>query len=228
MRENGSGDVSVRVVLDAAAVRAAEVGGGTLEQRVRLADLPDAGWTVGPWRRREHGGATIVVRKPFDRPEQVAEIVAEINGADGPLRRFAAARTTSTFSTTWRVDGDVDLRTPKLAIGSDQQLVERLTAARVDPALVESDLDSGLDGLRIHAVAELPDGARRAVTATAGTRAGLEAASTSTDLGRVVLLIVGIGAGLFALVVLVVGERRARRRRSRRGGRTVAREPGQG
>ena len=216
MRENGSGDVSVRVVLDAAAVRAVEVGGGTLETRVRLADLPDAGWTVGPWRRRANGGAAIVVRKPFDRPEQVADIVAEVNGADGPLHRFAAARSTSTFSTTWRVDGEVDLRTPRLGIGSDRQLVEQLTAARVDPALVEADLGSGLDGLRVHAVAELPDGARRAVTATAGTRAGLEAASTSTDLGRVMLLIVGIGIGLLALVVLVVGERRARRRRSRR------------
>lgn len=216
MRENGSGAVSVRVVLDAAAVRAAEVGGGTLEERVRLEDLPDAGWTVSPWRRRENGGATIMVRKPFARPEQVADVVAEVSGGDGPFRDFHASRENSTFSTRWRVDGDVDLRTPRLGIGADQQLVERLTAARVDPALVEADLVSGLDGLRIHAVAELPGGAQRTVTAAAGERAGLVATSTSTDLGRVALLVVGCGGGLLALVILVVGERRARRDRTRR------------
>src|SRR5689334_7576832 len=98
MHEDGSGVVSVRVVLDAAAVRAAEVGGGSLADRVRLADLPGAGWTVTPWRKTPSGGAVLTVAKPFARPEQVAGIVREINGAHGPLRGFHASRSASRFA----------------------------------------------------------------------------------------------------------------------------------
>jgi hypothetical protein len=75
MHEDGSGVVAVRVVLDAAAVRAAEVGGGTLAERVRTDDLTGAGWTVTPWTRAG-GGAVITARKAFGRPEQVAAIVS--------------------------------------------------------------------------------------------------------------------------------------------------------
>ena len=56
-----------------------------------LDDLPGAGWTVTPWTRTKGGGAVLVGRKPFDRPEQVAGIVRELSGSDGPLQKFAAA-----------------------------------------------------------------------------------------------------------------------------------------
>ena len=87
MRENGSGAVIVRVELDRAAVRAAEIGDGKLEDRVRLADLPAAGWTVEPWQRRRNGGAILVISKTFSRPSQVRGIVAELNGGSGPVPR---------------------------------------------------------------------------------------------------------------------------------------------
>src|SRR6476661_6205504 len=80
MHDDGSGVVAVRVLLDPAAVRAAEVGGAKLAERVRLADLAGAGWTVAPWRRTRTGGAVLTVSKPFARPEQVAGIVRELNG----------------------------------------------------------------------------------------------------------------------------------------------------
>ncbi|MBK5287613.1 MAG: hypothetical protein JJE46_04000 [Acidimicrobiia bacterium] len=216
MRENGSGAVAVHVALDRGAVTAAEVGGGQLEQRVRLDDLPDAGWTVSPWRHTKSGGATLVVRKPFDRPEQVAGIVQELSGPDGPLQKFEAAREVSTFSTKWRVSGSVDLRAPRLGIGADQQLVANLTAERVDVPQVEADLVGKLDGLRVHAVAELPDGERREVSTTVGKQAALAADGESTDVGRVALLVGGLAVGVLALIVLVVGERRTRRSGRRR------------
>ncbi len=212
MRENGSGVVSVRVVLDPAAVTAAEVGDGTLETRVRLDDLPGADWTVTPWTRTKGGSAVLAVRKPFDRPDQVAGIVRELSGPDGPLQKFSASREPATFATKWRVTGEVDLRTPKLGIGSDQQLVANLTAERVDIPKIESDLVAKLDGLRVHAVVQLPDGERREVSATGGKRAALSATSEATDVGRLGLLVVGIAVGVLAVVILVVGERRARRR----------------
>jgi len=48
VHDDGSGVVGVTAVLDPDAVKAAESGGGKLEDRVRLGDLTDAGWTVHP------------------------------------------------------------------------------------------------------------------------------------------------------------------------------------
>ena len=212
MRENGSGVVRVNVVLDRAAVRAAEVGNGKLEERVRLGDLPGAGWIVSPWVRNSHGGATLNVRKPFAHPAQVALIVREISRANGPLRGFRASRRTSTFATHWKVDGRVDLHRPNLGVTSDQQLVANLTAERVDIPQIEARLATQLKGLRIHAVAELPDGERREVLARSGHRAVLHATSDIADVNRVVMLGGGITVAALAILLFALGELRAHRR----------------
>ena len=214
MQENGSGTVAVRVVLDAAAVRAAEVGNGKLEQRVRLADLPGAGWSVTPWRRDPRGGATLTIRKPFSAPREVAGIVRELGGTDGPLRDVTAARRTSTFSTSWKVGGAVDLRAINLGVGTDPELVAKLTSERVDIPQVETRLASGLGQLRVHLVAELP-GARREASAPVGRQSVLRATAENTDLNRLVMLVGGIAVAALAMFLLVVGELRARRRRRR-------------
>ncbi len=44
VENDGSGRVVARAVLDADAVKAAELGGVKLEESVRLADLTSAGW----------------------------------------------------------------------------------------------------------------------------------------------------------------------------------------
>lgn len=214
MQENGSGEVSVRVVLDSAAVRAAEVGNGKLEQRVRLSDLPGAGWTVTPWRRDARGGATLMIRKPFSAPREVAGILREISGADGPVRGVSAHRRTSTFSTQWTVDGVVDLRSIRLGVAADPQLVAKLTSERVDIPQVETRLASGLGQLRVHLVAELP-GARRDVSVPMGRRSVLRATAESTDVNRLVMLVGGLAVAALAAFLLMVGELRARRRRRR-------------
>lgn len=214
MHENGSGVVRVHVVLDRAAVRAAEVGNGKLEQRVRLDDLPGAGWKVSPWARDEHGGATLNVSKPFSRPGEVASIVREISGANGPLRGFTASRETSTFSTHWKLNGSVDLRTPNLGVASDPQLVASLAAERVDLPQIEARLATQLKGLQIHAVAELPEGERREVLARPGDRAVLHAGSDTTDVHRLVMLVGGVTVAALALLLVALGELRARRHRA--------------
>ncbi|MGZ4676139.1 MAG: hypothetical protein ACXVLO_08465 [Acidimicrobiia bacterium] len=214
MHADGSGAVSVRVDLDGDAVRAAEIAGGKLEDRVRLGDLRDAGWTVGPWRRTTAGGASVTITKPFRRPEQVGAVIRELNGADGPLRGFGARREASTFTTSWQVRGRIDLRTIDLGVTSDQQLVAALTAKRVDPGLVEQRIaGQAVTGLRIHGRVELPDGAVREVTVRPGAQATLRASGDHTDWSRVVLLVGGVLAALAAITVVAVGESRARRRR---------------
>ena len=214
MHENGSGTVAVRVVLDPAAVRAAEVGNGKLEQRVRLGDLPKAGWSVTPWRRDANGGATLTIRKPFSAPREVTGIVREISGGDGPMRGVTATRRTSTFSTEWKVGGVVDLRAINLGVGTDPELVAKLTSERVDIPQVETRLASGLGQLRVHLVAELP-GARREASAPVGRQSVLRATAENTDLNRLVMLVGGIAVAALAMFLLVVGELRARRRRRR-------------
>jgi hypothetical protein len=215
MHDDGSGVVEVRVVLDAAAVRAAEVGGAKLAERVRLSDLAGAGWTVSPWRRTKPGGAVLTVSKPFTRPEQVAGIVRELNGAHGPLRGFRAARDASAFSRSWTVDGTVDLRKVDLGVADDQQLVANLTGRRLDVAGIEQHVaTAAVDGLRIRARAELP-GATETVAAVPGRRAVLAASAAATDVGRIALVVVGVLLGALAIALLVLGETRARRRRSR-------------
>ena len=212
MHENGSGTVAVRVVLDAAAVRAAEVGNGKLEARVRLADLPGAGWSVTPWRRDARGGASLMIRKPFSAPREVAGIVREIGGADGPLRGVTATRRTSTFSTSWKVGGVVDLRAIKLGVGTDPELVAKLTSERVDIPQIETRLASGLKDLRIRLVAELPNADRREVVATIGGDAVLHASSQNTDVNRLVMLVGGLALAMIAIMLFVLGELRAHRR----------------
>ncbi len=80
MRDDGSGMVQVTAALDSDAVRAAEAGGGKLEDRVRLADLGAAGWKVSPWTHASDGSARLRLSKPFDAPAQVHDIVGEISG----------------------------------------------------------------------------------------------------------------------------------------------------
>ena len=215
MRENGSGIVSLRVVLDRAAVRAAEIGNGKLEQRVRLDDLPSAGWTVTPWKRDADGGATLMIRKRFSGPREVAGIVREINGTDGPLRAFSASRTSSTFVTHWKVDGGVDLRLPRVGVATDPQLVAKLTAERVDIPQIESRLASAMKGVRVHLVAELPDADRREVVAAIGGDAVLRESSQNTDVNRLLMLVGGLALAVIAIMLFVLGELRARRRTRR-------------
>ncbi len=218
MQENGSGVVRVRVVLDADAVRAAEVGNGKLEQRVRLADLPGAGWSLTPWRRNAKGGAALTIRKPFSAPREVAGIVREISGSNGPVRGATATRSTSTFSRRWKVDGVVDLRAIKLDVATDPELIAKLTSERVDIPQIETRIASGLGQLRVRLVAELP-GERRVVSATVGRRSVLHATAESTDSNRLVMLVGGLAVAALAVLLLLVGELRHRRPASRRAAR---------
>ena len=213
MHADGSGVVVARVVLDAAAVEAAEIGGGKLEDRIRLQDLPAAGWKVSPWSRARSGGASITVRKPFTRPEQVAGIVRELTGDLGPLKGVHASRDASTFRTAWHVQGAVDLRTLDAGVAADPELVASLSGQRIDVGQVEQRLDDAARGLRVRLVAELP-GETRGVTARAGQRTALAANADATAYGKALLLVGGIALVVVAVVLLVVGERRARRRRT--------------
>ncbi len=216
VREDGSGTVRVDVVADAEAVQNAEVGGGKLEDRVRLSDLPAAGWTVGPWERGEDGSASITLSKPFTSVDEVPGILRELNGSDGPLRDVAFSRERSFFATEFRADAQVDLGAIGTGILADTELGARLRAQGVDPAAVDQQLLGQLrDALSVRLVVDLPGPGKTTVEPEPGQRAALSSSATIKDTRRLVL-VVAAGLALVAAMVVVVWPRRRARHPSRR------------
>ena len=214
VREDGSGVVAARVVLDAAAVTAGEVGGTKLEDAVRLGDLTEAGWKSTGWVRANNGGAALTLTKGFARAEDAGAVVAELNGADGPLRGVRVTRSTSTFSSDWGFSGVADLKDLKTGLMGDQELVGRLTAERVDVgALDQRLLLETRDALRLHVIADLPHASPREFPVRAGMTTVMHTSSSQTAITRILALAVGLGVGLVAIGLLLAGELRSRRRR---------------
>lgn len=213
VREDGSGVVEVRVALDADAVQEAEVGGGKLEDRVRLDDLRTAGWKVSPWRRREDGGARLRLSKEFAEAADLAGVVAELNGAEGPLRDVEVSKDEGLLFTEYRLRGVADLSDLRTGVTTDAELVANLTAQQVDLAALDQRLLGQVqESFRLRVRLSLP-GDTRVFTPEPGARVELAASSSRWDPSRSVLVTAAAVLGGLALVVLVVGERRGRAKR---------------
>jgi hypothetical protein len=213
VRDDGSGAVTARVALDAGAVRAAEVGGVKVEDAVRLGDLRDAGWR-SRWHRTAGGGAVLTLSKGFARAEDAGAVVAELNGDAGPVRDVRVTRDASTFTTEWSFAGTGDREDVRTGITTDAELVANLTAQRVDVDAIDQRLLLRVqDALRLRVTADLPHAGAETFAVPAGERVGMRASSDATAYGRMLLLVAGLAVGLVALALLVVGERRSRRRR---------------
>jgi len=216
VHDDGGGTVTVDAHLDAEAVQAMESGGGKLEDRVRLGDLTKAGWKVGEWSRAEDGSASIQLSKPFTSPEQVAGIVGEISGANGPLRDFTATRDRGLLGTDYAVKGAVDLGAIGTGITADPELVASLTNQQVDVNQVDQSLLQQLhDALSVHVVVNLPDGSTTTVTGVSGQRVAVDASHSVRDTRRLVLFAVALGLVVLAVVVWFGGRGSRRRARAR-------------
>ncbi len=215
VRDDGSGVVVARVALDHAAVTAAEVGGAKLEDSVRLGDLTAAGWRSSGWRRSPGGGATLTVSKGFARAQDARGVVAELNGADGPLRGVRVTRSSSTFTTSWGFSGVGDLKDVKTGIAADPDLLGRLTAQRVDVGALDARLQlQALATLRLHVTADLPHASPREFPVRAGITTVMHTGSSQTAVARVAALLLGLAVGVVAVLLLLAGELRSRRRRA--------------
>jgi hypothetical protein len=215
VHDDGSGTVSARVVLDPEAVRAAETSVVKLEDAVRLDDLEAAGWETEGWERRDNGAASIVVEKDFERAEEASKVVAELNGPDGPLRDIVVERDVSTFRTQWSFSGVGDLDELKTGVGSDPELLARLVAERVDPAVLDQQLLQRVrDGFTLQVEAELPDSSRT-WRVPPGTVIEMEESSSQRATNRMLLFALALLVLVVAVLVFVFGEGRDLRRRRR-------------
>jgi len=223
VRDDGSGDVTAVVTVDAEAVQAAEVGGGKLEDRVRLSDLPAAGWTVEPWVRNPDGSATLTLRKPFTSVDEIPGILHELNGDRGPLQSSAFTRTRSFFSTKYTATGAIDLGAIGTGIADDPELVQQLQAQGVDVAGIDAQLLDQLQrALKVRMVVELPGHEPVTIEPAAGAKAPIDVSSSVQDTRRVTL--VAIAGGLLVLAMIVALWPRKRRRRGGRRARRRTRE----
>jgi hypothetical protein len=213
--EDGSGTVTLTVRLDGEAVRATESGGGTLEERVRLADLAGSGWQVGEWVRTPDGAATIELSKPFTAPDQVAGIVAEISGDQGPLRDVAAVRDRGLLATRYGVSGAIDLGAMQTGIGLDPELLASLAGQQVDVNAIDASLLQQIrDSLSLKVVVNLPNGTTT-VHGVADERVDIDASSSVRDGRRIAWILVAAGLLVVAAVVFFGGRHSRRRARAR-------------
>jgi hypothetical protein len=211
VEDDGSGEVVVVLDLDADAVQATEAGGGMLEQRVPLSDLEAAGWKLGPWVRADDGSARLTATRAFARPDEVAEIIAEISGPDGPLE-LTLTRDESFYAKQFELEGRADL-TQITGVAGDQELVDRLAAEGVDVAALDQRLLTELeDSFLLRVAARLPGADAMEWEVAPGEEVEIDASSTSLPVLKGFLLIAGVGLGALALLLLVVGEMRSRRR----------------
>jgi hypothetical protein len=213
LHDDGSGVVTVRATLDAEAVGEAEAGGGKLEDRIRLTDLRAAGWTVGPWVRSDAGSAQILLSKPFSSPDQVAGIVAEISGTNGPLRDVRATRDRGVASTKYSVTGAVDLGAIQTGVTADQDLVNALTNQQVDVNAIDQSLLAELkNSVAVRVVVNFPDGTSTTVNGVAGQRVPIDVSTSIVDTHRIALLALAAVLAVLAIVALLVGRRKRRAR----------------
>jgi len=132
--DDGTGHVDVAVQLDGAAADA--IGG--LDERVRVADLVDAGWTVDGPHGTDGSGARISVRKAFDHQDRLAAVLAEVAGPTA-ISEVRLVRQREFAETTWRLDGRIDLSSGLDLLADDDLAValDGLPFARSDGELAE-------------------------------------------------------------------------------------------
>jgi hypothetical protein len=212
VHRDGSGVVEVRAVADAEAVKAAEVGGGKLEDRVRLGDLASAGWKVTPWARAADGSAQLVVRKRFQSPQEVAGIMREISGEAGPLRGVTVTRDQGLLSTHYEVQGALDLAQLHTGVADDPDVVAALTNQKVDVnALDQSLLAQIRDSLSVTVDVSVP-GHHSHIVGSQGRTTPITASASVLDTRRLTFLGAAIVLVVAAVLVLVWPGRRRRRR----------------
>jgi hypothetical protein len=205
--QDGSGVVRVRTTLDADAVHQAEANGGKLEDRIRVADLAAAGWTASAWTRRPDGSATIVVRKPFASADALHDVIAELSGPKGPVQDVTLQRDSGLLTTSFDVQGIVDLAQATSGVLDDPEVVGRLTAESVDLTALDQRLTQQLrDSLHLRVVVRFPDGSTKIVRAPAGERTEIDASSSDLDATRAGLLATAVLLAALAIVVLVRGQ----------------------
>lgn len=204
-RENGSGEVQARFVLDD---DARDVLGGDLEEQLRVADLVQAGWEVDVDENDD--GAEIRASRSFATPRELTGVIGQLSGEAGPFRDFRLDRNRSAFRTDFEFTGMVDLEG---GVGAttldpgDEDVASEVEEQGVELEELRAYLSERMDaGFNIEVVAEMPgEGSHNAPSELAGEPRWqplpgevieLSASSSELDLDRVVLVAIAAALAL--------------------------------
>jgi hypothetical protein len=211
IREDGSGTVEVSVALDAEAVAA--LGG---VERVRTADLEQAGWQVSAPAPIDDGGMLLSATKSFAGPSELATVFQEINGPGGPFLQPTYERSRSMFRNRYDFEAVVDLTAPVAAL-DDPQLRDLLTANGADVDLLRSQFGDNLgQAVSAHLVVSMPGEDGKRWDATANQRVEAEVSTSTTRNGQVTKVLVAAALAGLAIAVALTGGVRALYHRVRR------------
>lgn len=197
VNSDGSGMLTTTLTLDSEAVKALR---GTVEERLEVDDLREAGWSV-VIAGVKSGGARVTARRSFAGPVQLATLVRELSGAQGPLREVSLERDRSILRGRYRFKAEVDLRAAETGIGGDTQLAATLRSAGIDQAQLEELFRSRMaDGMTMSVGVDLPGSGGAERVAKPGKLTELSASSTTWAYDRIALLAL---AALLLVVVLL-------------------------
>jgi hypothetical protein len=210
VEDDGSGEVEVALGLDEDALsRRPDVF-----EELDLSDLEDTGWEVRGPATDADGFTWLRVRHAFGAPEELATLVAQVGGEDGPVRDFRLEREDTFAQTRYAFAGTVDFTAGAGAVADDPELAEALGAEPIE--LLERRIGAAVDELvKVQVALRMPG----EVTSNAPTQASngavwrpsvsgrdaieLQATSTLARTERWIWLGVAAAAG-FALVLYVL------------------------
>lgn len=138
MNADGSGAVTLTAVADADIVKRAT----SLATDLRFDDLKAAGWVIDGPAKTPTGGLQVTLSHPFQTPAQGTALLAGLNGPGGPLTGLTLARVRTANSTTYSLNGTLQVigglnafTDPDLlaAVGATPYTTQ-LTAANVQPS----------------------------------------------------------------------------------------------
>jgi len=215
---DGSGTVQVALGLDAEAL--AKVG--DLNSQLRVDDLRAAGWDIEGPDARDDGFTWVSATKGFADAAGATAVMDEVNGADGAFRQWTVTRSSSPLSTSYTVNGTIDLTKGMQTFGDDQ-LSQLLGGDPFAAGVAKLEQEQGRplsDMVDVQVTVDTPGGTRTFTPSLADQEPTVVKVSTSSTnwMGLLVALFV---AGCVVLVVLVVVLRR-RALRTRRERQTRA------
>ena len=208
---DGSGTITVSVGLDAAAL--AQVG--DLRAQLRVSDLEAAGWKVTGPTRESDGDTWVRASKSFADPAQATEVMNEVNGADGAFRHWKVSHSSSAWSTSWKVDGTVDLR-KGMQTFSDPKLDQALGADGYDAMISQIEKREGRpisDMVDVQVSVQVP-GATKVYAPKLSDHQTTTVAVSHTHLDKAVgIVVVVVGLVVLGLALVVLRTRYAHHRR---------------
>lgn len=148
---DGSGEIEVAIALDEDGMDE----NPDLLAELDFSDLEATGWAVDGPDRDPDGFTRIRVRHRFGAPDEVAGLVSEIAGEDGPFQDFSVVREDGFAETRYRFVGVVDFAAGVEGLTDDPALAEALEADPVE--LIEERLGAAIDQvLRFQVAVRLP------------------------------------------------------------------------